>query len=115
MASQIYKILSEALWQASLKQGYFSGAPVDLADGYIHFSTIAQLRETARKHFHGQSGLMLAEIDADRLGDNLKYEPSRGGDLFPHLYGILPLDAVVWVKPLPVDADGAHQFPEDIA
>lgn len=108
----IYKIAPRALWQAAEKAGVFTGAPVDLADGFIHFSTAAQVRETAAKHFAGQDDLLLVAIEAERLGDALKYEISRGGDLFPHLYGDLPLSAVRWVKPLPLRADGAHQFPE---
>ncbi|GGA78846.1 dihydroorotate dehydrogenase [Brucella endophytica] len=108
----IYKIAPRALWQAAEAAGVFTGAPVDLADGFIHFSTAAQARETAAKHFSGQSDLVLVAIEADALGDRLKFEVSRGGDLFPHLYGDLPIAAVRWVKPLPLGADGTHQFPE---
>ena len=111
----IYKIATKDLWQAAEANGAFTGAPVDIADGYIHFSTDAQVRETARRHFAGQDGLILAAIEADRLpAEALRHEPSRGGQLFPHLYVPLPLDAVVWVKPLPRGADGLHIFPDDV-
>lgn len=112
MSKLIYKIVPESLWRAAEAKGSFDGSPVDLADGYIHFSTAQQARETATKHFAGRSGLLLAAIDETVLGDHLKYEPSRGGALFPHLYVPLDLSAVVWVKPLPVGADGSHDFPE---
>jgi uncharacterized protein (DUF952 family) len=108
----IYKITPAALWRAAEAQGLFHGAPVDLADGYIHFSTADQVRETASKHFAGQDDLMLVAVDPSRLGSALRYEPSRGGALFPHLYASLPLTIVVWVKPLPRGTDGAHVFPE---
>jgi len=114
MHQRIYKICDAALWRAAEASGVFSGAPVDLADGYIHFSTAAQLRETARRHFAGQDGLILAEIDAAALGPALRYEPARGGELFPHLYGPLTMTAVRWSVPLPLGADGAHQFPAGI-
>jgi uncharacterized protein (DUF952 family) len=86
----IYKISPEPLWRAAEAAGAFRGAPIDLEDGYIHFSTAAQVRETAAKHFAGEANLLLVAVDADALGDALRYEPSRGGDLFPHLYA--PLD-----------------------
>ena len=90
----------------------FRGAPVDLADGYIHFSTREQVAETAAKHFAGQDDLVLLEIDADAFADDaLKWEPSRGGALFPHLYGDLELSAVRWAKPLPWSGE-RHIFPE---
>ncbi|WP_417685131.1 DUF952 domain-containing protein [Roseibium sp.] len=108
----IYKILPRSLWQEAEAQGCFRGAPVDLADGYIHFSTAEQVRETAAKHFAGQSDLLLAAFDADAFGDTMKWEPSRGGALFPHLYGSLDPKVAVWVRELPLDADGAHRFPE---
>ena len=112
MSSLIYKIVPEALWRDAESAGVFKGAPVDLADGYIHFSTAEQARETAAKHFSGQEGLLLAAIDADKLGPALKYEASRGGALFPHLYAPLDLSAVAWVRPLPLGSDGRHIFPE---
>ncbi|MBO0345439.1 DUF952 domain-containing protein [Roseibium limicola] len=108
----IYKILPEPLWNAALAAGEFAGAPVDLADGFIHFSNAGQVRETASKHFVGQSNLLLAAFDAETLGPDLKWETSRGGALFPHLYASLDPALAVWVKPLPIDADGAHQFPD---
>ena len=107
----IYKICPEALWQEAELAGRFEGAPVDLADGYIHFSTGAQLHETLARHFSGQTQLLLIAIDDETLGAALRYEPSRGGALFPHLYGPLDLNAVVWVQPLPLGTDGLHQFP----
>jgi uncharacterized protein (DUF952 family) len=109
----IYKICDAALWHAAEQAGVFSGAPVDAADGYIHFSTAAQVRETVARHFAGAAGLVLAAIDAEALGPALRYEPSRGGALFPHLYGTLPMSAVLWVKPLPLGS-GGHVFPEDL-
>lgn len=112
MTKLIYKIVPEPLWREAEAAGVFLGAPVDFADGYIHFSTAAQARETAAKHFSGQDNLLLAAIDEDRLGPALKYEVSRGGALFPHLYAPLDLAAVVWVKPLPLGDDGAHVFPD---
>lgn len=107
----IYKIAPEALWREAEARGVFAGAPVDLADGFIHFSTAAQAPETAAKHFAGQSDLLLIAVEADRLGEALLWEPSRGGALFPHLYRSLQLAEVAWVKPLPLGADGAHRFP----
>lgn len=108
----IYKICPRALWQAAERQGVFCGAGIDLADGFIHFSTAAQVEETARRHFEGQADLLLVAVEAEALGQRLRYEPSRGGGLFPHLYGALPLTAVRWVKPLPLCSDGSHAFPE---
>lgn len=110
--SVVYKIVPESLWSAARAEGVFRGAAIDLQDGYIHFSTAAQARETAARHFAGQTGLLLVAIDATALGEALRFEPSRGGDLFPHLYAQLPLDAVIWEKPLPLGEDGLHQFPE---
>ena len=107
----IYKIAPAALWREAERAGAFTGAPVDLADGFIHFSTAEQVRETAARHFAGQSDLVLAAIHVAALGSALRYEPSRGGALFPHLYGTLPLSAVRWVKPLPLGPEG-HVFPE---
>jgi uncharacterized protein (DUF952 family) len=107
----IYKICSAALWRQAEEAGRFDGAPVDVADGYIHFSTAAQLRETAARHFAGQDDLVLVAVERDALGTALKDEPSRGGDLFPHLYGPLPLSAVRWARPLPLGPEG-HLFPD---
>jgi uncharacterized protein (DUF952 family) len=88
----------------------FEGSPVDLADGFIHFSTAAQAQETARRHFTGQADLVVLALDAEALGANLKWEPSRGGDLFPHLYGPLDLAKVLAVTEAPLDADGVPQL-----
>lgn len=114
----IFKIAPRALWAQAQASGRFDGAPVDLADGFIHFSTAAQVRETAAKHFAGLDDLLLIAIDSavlERLpGNALTWEPSRGSALFPHLYAPLSLDAVLWVKPLPLGRDGAHIFPEGI-
>lgn len=112
MSRFIYKIATESLWREAEAKGVFVGAPVDLADGYIHFSTVEQVAETAAKHFAGQDGLVLAAIDTELLTAPLKYEAARNGALFPHLYEPLDLAAVVWVRPLPLGQDGRHIFPE---
>lgn len=109
----IYKIFRAPEWAALQAQGETLGAPVDIADGYVHFSTAAQAAETAAKHFAGQTGLVLLALDSTLLGDDLKWEPSRGGALFPHLYRPLRLTDVLWHKPLPLK-DGAHQFRQDM-
>jgi uncharacterized protein (DUF952 family) len=110
-STTIYKICPETLWREAERAGRFDGASVDHADGFIHFSTAEQAVETAARHFAGQDGLLLVAIDAAALGPALKYEVSRGGALFPHLYAPLPLSAVIWAKPLPLGADGRHVFP----
>lgn len=110
----IFKIVPEKLWREAEAAGTFKGAPVDLADGFIHFSTADQARETAEKHFTRQTDLLLAAIDPTKLGEALRYEPSRGGALFPHLYAPLSLTAVAWVKPLPLGENGQHVFPDAI-
>lgn len=107
----IYKVCAEPMWRAAERAGSFGGAAIDLQDGYIHFSAADQLAETLAKHFAGQSDLLLIEVDTSRLGDALKWEPSRGGALFPHLYGTLDLAAVTRVVPLPLGADGRHTLP----
>lgn len=109
----IYKILSRPQWDAFRLAGATFGAPVDLADGYVHFSAAPQLAETAARHFADQSDLVLLAFDANRLGSALKWEPSRGGALFPHLYRALLLDEVLWDKSLPLGATG-HIFPEGV-
>jgi|SRR5579863_5338123 len=111
MARLIYKILAAAEWQAAERAGIFRGAGIDLSDGYIHFSTAAQAAETVAKHFAGQRDLVLVAVDAEKLGAALKWETSRGGALFPHLYGTLRTRDTLWVKPLPVGAGGKHIFP----
>lgn len=110
----IYKICPRPLWREAEAAGRFTGAPIDHQDGFIHFSTAAQVAETAARHFAGQDDLLLVAVEADALGDGLRYEPSRGGDLFPHLYGPLPLSAVVAVDDMPLGADGRHAFPVGI-
>ncbi|MCX8572438.1 MULTISPECIES: DUF952 domain-containing protein [Hyphomicrobiales] len=112
MTKTIYKICPEAMWREAERTGTFAGAPIDLADGYIHFSTAAQVVETAAKHFAGQRDLVLVAIEAEKLGSALKLEVSRGGALFPHLYAPLQATTAKWVRPLPLKADGAHDFPE---
>jgi uncharacterized protein (DUF952 family) len=108
----IYKICERALWREAERAGLFRGAPVDARDGFIHFSTAAQVRETAARHFAGAADLMLIAVEAAALGGALRWEVSRGGDLFPHLYGPVPLAAVLWAKPLPLGSDRRHVFPE---
>ncbi|MCG6857531.1 MAG: DUF952 domain-containing protein [Salaquimonas sp.] len=110
----IYKIATRDEWQAAEQAGRFDGAPVDLKDGFIHFSTAGQVRETAARHFGGQGDLVLVEIEAQALGEALKYEASRGGALFPHLYARLDLTAVTRSWPLPLGEDGHHVFPPEI-
>ncbi len=106
----IYKIFRADEWAALQAAGETVGAPIDVTDGYIHFSTAATVAGTAAKYFSGVEGLMLLAVEADRL-DPLKWEPAREGVLFPHLYRKLRMDDVMWSKPLPV-VDGVHQFPE---
>ena len=110
----IYKIVDREAWREAERAGRFAGAPVDLADGYIHFSTAEQVRETAAKHFAGQEGLLLVAAEAEALGGALKWEPSRGGALFPHLYAALDPGAAEWAVPLPLGPEG-HVFPEALA
>jgi uncharacterized protein (DUF952 family) len=108
----IYKICSRPEWQMAERDGLYRGSEVDARDGFIHFSTAAQTVETAEKHFAGQSDLMLVAVDTAALGAALTWEPSRGGALFPHLYGAMPLSAVRWAKPLPDESGGKRSFPE---
>jgi uncharacterized protein (DUF952 family) len=109
----IYKICPETLWREAERDGVFRGSADDRRDGFIHFSTAAQLAETARKHFAGQDGLMLIMVDSDSLGPALAWEPSRGRNAdFPHLYGDLPLTAVERVTPLPLGEGGLHVIPD---
>jgi uncharacterized protein (DUF952 family) len=110
---RIYKIFRGPEWLALTQNGQTLGAPVDLADGFIHFSTADQVAETARRHFAGLDGLILAAVDTDRLGPMLKWEPSRGGALFPHLYAPLRLAHVIWHRPLTL-VDGLHVMPGDL-
>jgi uncharacterized protein (DUF952 family) len=108
----IYKICPASAWREAERQGVYRGSADDARDGFIHFSTASQVRETARKHFSGQSGLFLIETDADALGDALRWEPSRNNELFPHLYGELDLGAVVRVLNMLARSDGSHDIPE---
>ena len=114
MTETIYKLVSADAWRVADREGTFQGAAIDLQDGYVHFSTAAQVGETARRHFAGQADLVIVAVDAGALGAALRWEPSRGGDLFPHLYAPLPVAAVRWVRPLPLGADGEHVFPSDL-
>lgn len=104
----IYKIVSKDEWKKAEDSGVFSGAAVDIADGFIHFSTAEQVAETANKHFKGQTGLLLVAVDEEAL----RYEVSRGGAFFPHLYGDLSLEAVVGVSPFEADGKGTFHFSE---
>jgi len=106
----IFKIVGVEEWRAAEAAEVFVGSPVDKADGYIHFSTAEQAPQTAAKWFAGRGDLVLAAVDANALGSALRWEPARGGALFPHLYGALALDAVVWARPLPLGEDGRHRF-----
>jgi uncharacterized protein (DUF952 family) len=107
----IYKICRRAEWNSAAAEGVYRGSEVDRRDGFIHFSTASQAGETARKHFAGQSDLVLVAVDEAKVGDRLRYEAARGGALFPHLYGSLATSAALWVKPLPLAVDGSHIFP----
>ena len=109
----IYKICQRQDWQEAHTAGIYTGAPVDLADGFIHFSSAEQVAETAAKHFAGQEGLVLLAVDANVLGDELRWEVSRGGALFPHLYASMPASAVLEVHDLPWNGE-AHDFPEGV-
>jgi uncharacterized protein (DUF952 family) len=110
----IYKLLRGPEWAALRSAGETTGAPIDEIDGYIHFSTATQVRETAAKHFAGENDLVLLALDSDALGDPLKWEVSRGDALFPHLYGPLRMQDVVWHVAVPL-VDDAHVFPETLA
>jgi len=107
----IYKICTASEWAEAERAGAYRGSAVDVKDGFIHFSTAEQAAETAAKWFAGQRDLVLVAVDADALGDRLKWEPSRGGALFPHLYGELAINAVQRADPLPLGETGRHVFP----
>jgi uncharacterized protein (DUF952 family) len=109
-ADVVFKIVPAALWREAEAVGRFTGSPVDARDGFIHLSTALQVAETAARHFGGQTDLLLVAVATAPL--DLRWEPSRHGDLFPHLYGDLPLAAVRWVRPLPLGPDGRHVFPD---
>jgi uncharacterized protein (DUF952 family) len=107
----IYKICERTAWQDAERTGIYRGSQLDGRDGFVHFSTAAQLAATAAKHFAGQRDLMLVAIDGDALGGALKWERSRGGDLFPHLYAVLSVNAVRWARPLPDEVNGQRTLP----
>jgi uncharacterized protein (DUF952 family) len=115
MAEIIYHMCRREEWQAAEAAGAYRGSSQDSADGFIHFSTAAQLAASAAKHRAGQRDLVLVAVDAAMLGHSLRWEPARDGALFPHLYGPLPIRAVQWVEPLPLGADGQHVFPARMA
>lgn len=110
MSDIAYKLVDRAEWMEALAAGTYAGSTVDQADGYIHMSTAAQLAETARRHYAGKSGLVLVEVELAPLGEALKWEASRGGDLFPHLFAPLPADPDAPQRGLSVDADGVMRF-----
>jgi uncharacterized protein (DUF952 family) len=109
---RIYKICPASAWREAERQGVYRGSADDVRDGFIHFSLAAQVAETARKHFFGQTGLFLIEVDADALGEALRWESSRNDELFPHLYGELDLGAVTGVHSMHARSDGTHDIPE---
>lgn len=111
MADVIYKICTEQAFSEARAHGRLRGSSDDLRDGFIHLSTAEQLIGTLEKHFAGRSGLMLLAIDAGRLGDDLRWEPSRGGELFPHLYAPLEMDRVLSAEPLVLEVNGRHRLP----
>lgn len=114
MSAIVYKILTRSAWAEARAAGVFHGAPVDLADGFVHFSTASQVRETAAKHFAGLPDLLLVGFAAEAFGAALKWELSRGGALFPHLYAALDPELAIEVVDLPLGPDGRHRFPETI-
>jgi uncharacterized protein (DUF952 family) len=109
----LYKIMPRREWETAQANGHFEGSEVDRRDGFIHLSAAHQVRTTAQKHFSGKADLLLVSVAEEALGPNLKWEVSRGDDLFPHIYGALPLSAVIEAIPLPL-ANGTHQFPEGL-
>jgi uncharacterized protein (DUF952 family) len=114
MNTKIYKIVRAAeLKEAEIAQG-FKGSPEDARDGFVHFSAAHQVRRTAERYFRGQSDLVLVAADAAAFGEALKWELSRGGEKFPHLFGALPMSAIVWMKPITLGPDGHHRFPDEI-
>lgn len=115
MTDLAWKLVDRTEWAAARVAGAYAGSAVDLADGYIHLSGADQLAETARRHYAGRSGLMLVAVDLRSLGDDLKWEASRGGALFPHLYAPLPVAATTRERPLSVDAEGVMQFEDGVS
>ena len=114
MAEPVYKILTKSAFEEASACGRFEGSAVDLRDGFIHFSAGRQVAGTLAAHFQGQSDLLLLAVDADGLGEPLKWEKSRGGELFPHLYGPLDLRHAVWTADLPLGEDGLHRLPDGV-
>lgn len=114
MGDTVFKILTSHAWEQAKLKGYFTGSDADLADGFIHLSTGRQIIETANKHFHGQRNLVVVAYRADDLADKLKWEVSRGGDLFPHYYGALPACQALWVEPAPLDEAGVPIMSERV-
>jgi uncharacterized protein (DUF952 family) len=115
MSEPVYKICDEAALQGARSKGRFEGSPDDLRDGFIHLSAGAQVAGTLATHFAGRDDLLLLAVDTERLGDRLRWEPSRGGDLFPHLYGPLDLAHVLFIEALPLQDDGRHRLPAGVA
>lgn len=111
----VYKLVPRAAWHEAERLGRFTGSPVDAADGFIHLSTGAQVADTAARHFGGVADLLLVAVSTSDVASTLRWEPSRGGALFPHVYGDLPLSAVRAVTPVPLGADGRHLFPDSLA
>jgi uncharacterized protein (DUF952 family) len=109
----LYKIMPKQEWETAQANGLYEGSEVDRRDGFIHLSASRQVRATAQKHFSGKADLLLVSVVEEALGHSLKWEASRGGDLFPHIYGALPLRAIIEVIPLPL-VNGVHQFPEGL-
>jgi uncharacterized protein (DUF952 family) len=113
MHATVYKIVSRSEWAEAEKAGQFTGSPLDLADGFIHLSARQQTEKTAALYFADRSDLLLLSVDAASLGDTLRWEKSRDGQLFPHVYGVIEMSSVQKVQPLELDPGGKHQFPSD--
>ena len=111
----IFKIVGREDWEGAAREGVYRGSADDARDGFIHFSTAEQLAGTAARHFRGVDDLVLVAFDENALGEALKWEPSRGGQVFPHLYGALPTELALWVRPMPLAEDGVPRVPEDVA
>jgi uncharacterized protein (DUF952 family) len=109
-SQRAYKICAASDWERAVAAGAYAGAPVDIADGYIHLSTAAQIGDTLRRHFAGRAGLVLVAIDLGKLGDTVRWEPSRGGDLFPHIYGPLPIIAAIERQDIPDEDEARTSF-----
>lgn len=111
----IFKIVGREEWSAACRAGVYRGSADDARDGFIHFSAASQVAATAARHFRGVADLVLVAFDEASLGEALKWEPSRGGELFPHLYAPLPTACALWTRPLPLAEDGVPRVPEDLA